>query len=364
MNIFYSTGMCSVKYGGMEKMLVMLAGELTAREHRIFIQFEKLPANQDFIDDIAGSGGNIVVIRTKGRFVGAGRDVYGCIRKNDIRIVHANFSPAKELCVLAGRLAGVRKIICHFRSLDTGKPRTGLKLWFVSRFSDINLAVSEAMKRNLIDRGVPSLKTRVLYNGVHVPPVLKDKKGTVELQETERSSQAVMCIAWDDPVKGVDLLLETFSIAARRSRDAELWIAGESCNSAKNKGMAKDLGIEDRVVWLGVRDDIPDLLSGCDVYIQPSRCESFSRTIAEAMAAGKPVVAFKVGGVPEVVADGVTGILAEPGNTFSLSEALTRLLEDHDLQIKMGEKGRERALRMFDLKKEVARVIDLYEEDA
>ncbi|MCK4852084.1 MAG: glycosyltransferase family 4 protein, partial [Candidatus Omnitrophica bacterium] len=178
----------------------------------------------------------------------------------------------------------------------------------------------------------------------------------------ECSPLILLCIAWDDPVKGVDLLLGSLGIIAGRFPSAKFWVAGSASNNRKYTDLACELGIEDQVVWLGIRSDVPILMDCCDIYVQPSRAEGFGLTVAEAMASGKPVAAFRVGGIPEVVEDGVTGILAQPESTASLGEALTRLLEDPELRQKMGAAGRERVAHFFDLDKQVARIIDWYEK--
>jgi glycosyltransferase involved in cell wall biosynthesis len=288
-------------------------------------------------------------------------DIYRFIIESKINVVHANFSPAADLCIFAAKLAGVKKIINHFRSVSERKG-TGIRAWYLTHFNDINIAVSEAVKKNLIERGAPKDRVHVLYNGIEISSVPKSKKEAYELLSLECPSSVIMCIAWNDPVKGADLLLEAFSKIVRKFQDVKLWIVGEACNSSNSRELAEKLGIQDHVVWLGIRNDIPILLNCCDIYVQPSRMEAFPLAVAEAMAAGKPVAAFRVGGLPEAVEDGVTGLLAEPENIVSLSEAIIRLLENPELREKMGKAGRKRALQMFDVNKETSQTIDWYEK--
>ncbi|MDY7011396.1 MAG: glycosyltransferase family 4 protein, partial [Planctomycetota bacterium] len=127
---------------------------------------------------------------------------------------------------------------------------------------------------------------------------------------------------------------------------------------------AADLGIADRVIFAGRRTDIPDLLRLVDVLVHPSETESFGRTIAEAMACEKPVVGFRVGAVGELISDGQTGILIEPFDTEAMAEATVRLLKDENLRRLMGEAGRERALRLYDLKTNIAAMVDVIEQVA
>ena len=105
--------------------------------------------------------------------------------------------------------------------------------------------------------------------------------------------------------------------------------------------MAADLGLAGRVHFLGQRDDIPDLLAALDIFVLPSHSEGVSLALLEAMAAGLPVIATAVGGLPEVVTDGVNGLLIPPQDPEALAQALARLLDDPALAKKLGENARQ-----------------------
>src|SRR5207248_1164577 len=110
---------------------------------------------------------------------------------------------------------------------------------------------------------------------------------------------------------------------------------------------AERLGVVDRVVFAGYRDDVPALLAGCDVFCLPSEMEGLPLVVLEAMAQGKPVVATAVGGTPELVVHGETGLLVQPGDVEALAAALAQLLADPEQARRMGEAGRERVQREF-----------------
>jgi glycosyltransferase involved in cell wall biosynthesis len=117
------------------------------------------------------------------------------------------------------------------------------------------------------------------------------------------------------------------------------------------------LGIDSLVSLLGERRDVPDLLAACDVFVLSSDSEGMSNTIIEAMAAGRPVVATSVGGNPELVVDGETGLLVEARNAAALADALAVLVSDSAKREVMGSEGRARARREFD----VGRMLQGYE---
>ncbi len=161
-------------------------------------------------------------------------------------------------------------------------------------------------------------------------------------------------------MKGVDLIMKAFAKITENFKDVELWLAGSASESFCNKDLARDLDVYNRVKWLGTRSDVPLLMSACDIYVQPSRSEAFGLTGAEAMAAARPVVSANVGGVPEVVEDGVTGILVDPGNVEALAEAISVFLKDPEKRKRMGKAGRERAANLFQLEKEIDGIMSLY----
>jgi glycosyltransferase involved in cell wall biosynthesis len=125
--------------------------------------------------------------------------------------------------------------------------------------------------------------------------------------------------------------------------------------------LAGELGIADRVKFLGIRDDIPEVMAALDVLVHcPTAPEPFGRAVAEAMGAGKPVIASKEGGVPELVEDGRTGVLIPSGDITAFSAALRRLLDDPPLRQRMGSAGRQRAETMFGVEAHGERVLEAY----
>jgi glycosyltransferase involved in cell wall biosynthesis len=123
-----------------------------------------------------------------------------------------------------------------------------------------------------------------------------------------------------------------------------------------------DRGLADRVELTGTREDVAQILARADVFVLSSRSEGMPMSALEAMAAGLPVVATAVGGVPELVVDGETGFLVPPGDAPALSRALDRILGDPDLRRRLGEAGRQRAGGMFALPEWQAAHLRLYEE--
>jgi glycosyltransferase involved in cell wall biosynthesis len=144
---------------------------------------------------------------------------------------------------------------------------------------------------------------------------------------------------------------------------AHVVFVGDGPLRTEIEGAARALGVGDRVTLLGQRDDIADLLDAFDVYVMCSRSEGVGRALSEAMAFGVPVVATPVNGVPELVADGETGLIVPVGAPARIAEAVARLGRDHALAARLGAGGRERARRLMDSRRMVAALEALYEEE-
>lgn len=149
------------------------------------------------------------------------------------------------------------------------------------------------------------------------------------------------------PVKQVPWLVRCFARAVG-DRQATLLLVGDGPDQPAARQVAEELGVASRVRFLGTRDALPQLLGPADVYCSASIEESFGLSALEAMACGTPVVSTRVGGVPEVVDDGVTGFLTEPGNLEAYADALAKLLFDRPLSKQMGQAAREQAMERFD----------------
>ena len=146
---------------------------------------------------------------------------------------------------------------------------------------------------------------------------------------------------------------------------AEFWVIGgelEPGYQVELQQLAASLKVSGRVRFLGFRDDIEELISALDVLVCASHVEPFGRCLIEAMACERPLVATMVGGIPEVVEDGVSGFLVPPGDPRSLADAVERLLRDDHLRRKMGCSGRKRVEQLFSKEAHANRIYEIYRE--
>jgi glycosyltransferase involved in cell wall biosynthesis len=171
------------------------------------------------------------------------------------------------------------------------------------------------------------------------------------------------------PWKGHEVFLEIArAVADRIPRSRFVVVGGSIYETHGHSGYPEALrqktaalGLSDRVTFLGARDDVPDLLAALDVLVHPPTApEPFGRVLAEAMAVGRPVVAARCGGIPEVVEDGVTGFLVPSADVGAFAAAVVRLLEDPALCRRLGHVGRRRAEARFGIEAHAAGVLEVY----
>ena len=225
---------------------------------------------------------------------------------------------------------------------------------------DRYVAVSRDVADELVRRfHYPAAKVEVVYNAVRLerfegPP----PPGLREQLDLGRGLPVVLTCARLDQQKGHDVLLR----AAAQLPEVAFALAGEGPERARLEALAGELGIADRVLFLGYRTDIPQLLAACDVFALPSLYEGSSLAVLEAMAARRAVVSSAIGGTDELIDDGEDGVLVAPGEVEPLAAALRQLLADGERRERLGRRARERMEADFTPAAMRGRIVAIYEE--
>jgi len=205
----------------------------------------------------------------------------------------------------------------------------------------------------------------LIPNGIPVQNFTPNSATRVKVREAHRSELSSLIfihVGRFSYQKNHELLVNAFAnLLPHADVPVELWLVGDGELRETVQAQVKSLGIQERVRFLGVRSDIPDLLRAADVFVFPSRWEGNPLSVMEAMAAGLPVVATAVGGVPELVEDGVSGILVPNEDHNALVGALQQLVQRADLRAQMAHAARRRAEERFDIRHTVAAYESLYE---
>jgi glycosyltransferase involved in cell wall biosynthesis len=226
------------------------------------------------------------------------------------------------------------------------------------------VTVSEYMKHELVEKkGVAADRISVIPNGVEprefeALPTRTQARAELGLDE---NTMAVGLVGRLHHLKGADYFIEAIPRVLASKPDVKFILIGAGPEEQSLKALAEERGIAGRVRFAGYRRDARRLMPAFDVIVLPSRDEAQSISLLEAMACRRPVVAAKVGGVPEVVDDGITGLLYPAGNVQALAEAILTLLNDGARRKAMGEAGRQRVADRFSRQSMLRETVALYE---
>ncbi|MCE5230682.1 glycosyltransferase [bacterium] len=249
-------------------------------------------------------------------------------------IVHTHQYASNITGVLAARLAGVPVIVSHIHATHEWRVRSRA---FVDRFNDRfragYLAVSEAVRDAFLDATGLGCKDkiRVLYNVVDSAPVSPGDPAIREKWGIPPDAPVVGTVARMVPVKAIDVLIRSAKLVVARRPEVRFVIVGKGKLLDELIGHAAELGIGENVVFTGEQLNIADYYGMFDMFALSSRSEGLGNVLLEAMRYGNPIVATRVGGVPELVRDGETGILVEPESPKALADGIEKLLADREL---------------------------------
>jgi glycosyltransferase involved in cell wall biosynthesis len=290
--------------------------------------------------------------------------LFSLLRRERFDVLHTHLFGSNVWGSVLGRLAGVRVIVAHEHTWSfEGRPlRKFLDRHVIARCADIFIAVSRADRRRMIEiEGIKPEDVTFVPNGV-----------APTAAATGHDVRAELGLGGDRPVigtvgvlraqKALDVLVRASAILAPEFHGLKVLVAGDGPQRARLERLVGDLGLRDTVVLLGMRRDVPDLLAALDVVAFSSDFEGSPLSVMEAMAASKPIVATRVGGVPDLIGHGVHGLLVEPQDPRALAEAVAKLLRDPERARTMGRRGHDRQRSEFTLSATIATVERLYEE--
>ncbi|GAK55313.1 glycosyl transferase group 1 [Candidatus Vecturithrix granuli] len=273
-------------------------------------------------------------------------------------LVHANTNFSSEYAGVLSRLLSV-PTIGHIRDIE---PLGRMGRWTIRQNTRL-IVISEAVKQYLIREHVPEHQIVRVYDGVDLHQYQPRQSPF-----NEKSEVIIGIVGQIGERKGHKYLLEALSALVPSYPQIQLWIVGKEPEQNQEhyteqlERYIKEAHLEPYVTWWGFRTDIPDILSQLDILALPSLQEPFGKIVIEAMAMEKPVVATTVGGVPEIVVDGKTGLLVPPQDARALRQALERLLLNRETRIAMGIAGRKRVEHLFSLDQNMQHTQQIYAE--
>lgn len=316
--------------------------------------------------ELAASGVNVQLLNGKSIWdVSLAWRLVRLIRRFQPDIIHSFLPPANVVAGCASALCRVPHLVLSCRDLGIGRR------WYVrfverlvSRWASAVTCCSDAVRDSVRSRfgGVPG-KYVTIYNGINVERFeLPARREPIHVPQEKRTIIGTIS-RLEEPTKGLAVLIEAVALLKKSSDDRSfgLWIVGDGPAKPELQNLCERLGLLDDVVFAGERSDVRQVLHTFSLLVQPSLSEGFGIAIAESMAAGLPVVASAVGGIPEVVVHGQTGWLVPPGDPTALAQAIAQCAAHPQQSHELGRRGRERVKQCFTIQSAVRRHEELYE---
>ena len=280
------------------------------------------------------------------------------LRREGVDILHMHEPHAHSIGLLAGMVAPrVRKVVS--RRVDFRPDRNVFSRYKYTMHGVRYLAVSEAVRKVMLDCGIAADAVHTVYSGV-------DLRRIDAVQETSHEfpvgSRVIGTVGHLSGHKGHRYLLKAMRDVLQIERKARLVIVGEGKLHGELGAEAAALGLGDTVSFAGFRHDVLALIRGFEIFVFPSTQEALGTSILDAMALRKPVVATRVGGIPESVQDNVTGLLVPPGDPRALAEALCTILRKPERGRLLGDAGRRRVEKCFTADRTGAATLRIYND--
>jgi glycosyltransferase involved in cell wall biosynthesis len=289
------------------------------------------------------------------------------VRSTRADMIHSHTVTSNVYASLAGLWTRVPVLSTLHGLIDLAPDdrRRRIKFGIIKAGSPRVACVSEYLRKQLLaTTSIPADRTVVVHNGIDAsrfrPQAGRPLRNELGLGDDDFLIGAV---GNTRPEKGYDVLLESAALLQSRLPRGRVAIVGEQQQPHAEALLRRraELGLEDRVAFIGYRTDMPEILASLDCFVVTSRAEGFSLATIQAMACGVPVVASRCGGPEEIVTDGVDGILVPVGDAAATADAVERLAASVELRRRLADAGRMRALASFSTAAMVTRYQDLYD---
>lgn len=283
----------------------------------------------------------------------------GLIRREHVDLVNTHSSVDAWLAGMAARLARVPIVRTRHVSIPIRRRLNPVYTLLADRV----VTSGEAIRRLVLAAGASPDKVVAIPAGVDLTEFPRPDAGDRIRREFGLKRPVIGSIAMFRGSKGHDLLLEAFRDLRGQFPDARLLLVGDGIRRAWVESLARERGLNGWVTFTGFREDVPDLLGAMDCFVLAStRTEGVPQSLLQALAAGVPVVASAIGGIPEVIEDGATGLLVPPGDPKALAAAIGAVLKDSESARRRAEAGRALVSARFSRERMMERLTTLYAE--
>lgn len=368
MNIAIVTS--SLFWGGAETQIANLAPRLAARNWQVTVL--AMIQNGPVAAQLKASGISVVDLGLKEgglrlssffKLYRMGKRLIGELKIIQPEIVHSHMVPANLICRLL-RLKKRSVLVCTAHSIIEPPAWKNLAYRITDRLCDVTTNICRAgVERSIRDGRVPAGRVIHIANGVDTKRFHRDMEDRKRLREQLGVGDRFVWLSMGRLCREKDwpTMLKAFAIIENSNNQSFLLIAGDGPMMEETKKLILELGITNAVQFLGIRTDTPALYSCADGFIMSSSVEGLPMVLLEASSSELPIVATAVGGVPEIVEDGVTGLLAAPGDPDQLANLMSRVeTMTPSSREEMGRAGRNRTVEMYDIDAIVEQWEELY----
>lgn len=353
-------------YYGVENMLVTLALQLSQQGCRCVVGVfcNSHSPHTEVAEQAERQGLTVEIIACNGRWDwSAVTQIRSLLAKHDVHVLHPHGYKA-DLYALAA--ASRNRVPLLATTHNWPSKLLSMRAYAILdrlalRAFDKVIVVSDAVADILRHSGMAAEKVAMIPNGVDLDrfrsavPKLRNEIGLAH-------NPVVGFVGRLVPDKGGALLVRAAQHVLTIHPNTTFVLVGEGPAHQEWKALAGELGIDKQVIFVGARDDMPEVYASFDMVVLPSLIEALPMCLLEAMAAGKPVIATRVGAVPRLVVEAQTGLLLEPGDVSALAQAILRLLENPDMACQLGENGRAHVARHFSAEVMAKSYIEMYEQ--
>lgn len=307
--------------------------------------------------------GTDVVVFEKGNYFDLSimNNLISYIKKNQFDIIHCHNPGTLLYGVMAGKFCNKKIVNTEHGFVDSHTAKSCIKDKLLYNLSEEITVVSDSLKKSLLNKfKIPPNKIHVIKNGIE-PLFLENSKFQSKLKlglETEYNYIGI--VARLSPVKNHKAMIDAFKLITKQKPKTKLLIVGDGELREELHNYVEINRLNNVILFLGSRDDIPTILNALDIFVLSSNSEGLSMAIIEAMAAGLPVVATNVGGNKELVMDGINGLLVPPKCPESIANAVIKLVNNNSFATRLGNTGKDIFLNKFTINKMVEKFIEIY----